>query len=152
MKPTARMFHCAGCHCQVIICRHCDRGNVYCTNGCADHARSTSLRRAAKRYRLTRRGRHSNADRQREFRARQKQKVTHQGSPPVIRLALLLSALNARKRDQEEASNRTETAIYCHFCQRECDPFLRRDFLRPPQRGKPRRSLSQQPLIEGEDH
>jgi len=152
MKLTARMFHCAGCHCQVIICRHCDRGNVYCTNGCADHARSTSLRRAAKRYRLTRRGRHSNADRQREFRARQKQKVTHQGSPPVIRLALLLSALNARKRDQEEASNRTETAIYCHFCQRECDPFLRRDFLRPPQRGKPRRSLSQQPLIEGEDH
>jgi len=140
MNPTARLFHCAGCHCQVVICRHCDRGNVYCANGCADHARSASLRRAAKRYRSTRRGQHSNADRQRRFRARQKQKVTHQGSPAVAGLVLLLSALNARKRDQEAVRNRMETAIYCHFCQRECTPYLRNDFLRPPQRGKPRRS------------
>ena len=140
MKPTARMFHCAGCHCQVIVCRDCDRGNVYCANGCAGQARSASLSRAAKRYRSTRPGRHSNADRQRRFRARQKQIVTHQGSPPVIRLALLLSALNTRKRDQEAARNRTETAIYCHFCQCECTPYLRNEFLRPPQRGKPRRS------------
>ena len=141
MNPTARMFHCARCHCQVIVCRYCDRGNVYCANGCADHARSTSLRRAAKRYRSTRPGRHSNADRQRRFRARQKQKVTHQGCPPVIRLALLQSALNARKRDQEDARDCTETAIYCHFCQRECSLFLRPGFLRPPQRAKPHRSL-----------
>ncbi|MEL0584702.1 MAG: hypothetical protein AAES65_07485, partial [Candidatus Thiodiazotropha sp. (ex. Lucinoma kazani)] len=129
------------CHCQVIVCRYCDRGHVYCAAGCADHARSTSLRRAAKRYRSTRRGRHNNADRQRRFRARQREKVTHQGSPPVVSLALLLSALNARVRDQEEERDRTETVIYCHACQRECNPFLRPDFLRPPQRGKPHRSL-----------
>jgi len=141
MKPSARMFHCARCHCQVFVCRHCDRGNVYCANGCADHARSASLRRAAKRYCSTRRGRHSNADRQRRFRANKKQIVTHQGSPPVIRLALLLSALNARKRDQEDENNRKKTAIYCHFCQRECNHHLRSDFLRPPQRGRPQRSL-----------
>ena len=141
MNPSARMFHCARCHCQVIVCRHCDRGNVYCANGCADHARTDSLRRAAKRYRSTRPGRHSNADRQRRFRARQKQKVTHQGSPPVIRLALLLRALNARKSDQEDTRNRTGTVIYCHFCQRECSCFLRSDFLRPPPRGKPHRLL-----------
>ena len=83
MNPSARMFQCARCHCQVIVCRHCDRGNVYCANGCADLARSASLRRAAKRYRSTRRGRHSNADRQRRFRARQREKVTHQGSRVV---------------------------------------------------------------------
>ncbi len=141
MNPSARVYHCARCHCQVIICRYCDRGNVYCTNGCAEHARLTSLRRAAKRYRSTRRGRHNNADRQRRFRARQKQIVTHQGSPTAAGLVLLQSALNARKRGQEDAHNRTETVIYCHFCQRVCDPFLRPGFLRPPQRRRPHRSL-----------
>ena len=139
MSSSARLYHCARCHCQVIICRHCDRGNVYCANGCAEQARSDSLRRAAKRYRSTRHGRHSNADRQRRFRAHQKQKVTHQGSPAVTGPVLLQSALNRRKRGQEAARHRTETAIYCHFCQRECTPYLRNDFLRPTQRGKPRR-------------
>ena len=139
MNPTARLFHCARCHCQVVICRHCDRGNVYCANGCADQARSASLRRAAKRYRSTRRGRHRNADRQRRFRARQREKVTHQGSPAVAGLVLLQSALIARGSDQEDTRHRMKTVIYCHFCQRVCSPFLRRDFLRPPPRGKPHR-------------
>ena len=141
MNPSARMFQCARCHCQVIVCRYCDRGNVYCAGGCADQARSDSLSRAAKRYRSTRRGRHTNAARQVQFRERQRKKVTHQGSPPVVSLALLLLALNARERDQEDKRDRTETVIYCHFCQRECNPFLRPDFLRPPQRGKPHRLL-----------
>jgi len=52
MNPSARMFQCARCHCQVIVCRHCDRGNVYCANGCADLARSASLRRAAFGWRI----------------------------------------------------------------------------------------------------
>ena len=134
MNPIARMFHCAGCHCQVILCRYCDRGNVYCANGCAGHARSVSLRRAARRYRSTGRGRHGNADRQRRYRSRQREKVTHQGSPRVVSLVLLLCAL---ERDREDERYHPETALYCHVCQRECDPFLRRGFLRPPLRGKP---------------
>ena len=142
MNPSARLFHCARCHCQVIVCRRCDRGNVYCATGCTDHARTTSLRRAAKRYRATRRGRHSNADRQRRFRARQREKVTHQGSPPIVGPVLLLFALNALERHQEDERYGTETAIYCHVCHRECDTFLRRDFLRPAPRGEPHRALS----------
>ena len=141
MNPSARLFHCARCHCQVIVCRYCDHGNVYCANGCADHARATSLRRAAKRYRSTRRGRHGNADRQRRFRARQREKVTHQGSPPVVDPVLLLFVVNALERHQEDERYGTGTVIYCHLCQRECDAFLRRDFLQPPQRGKQHRSL-----------
>ena len=132
MNPSARLYHCARCHCQVIICRHCDRGNVYCSNGCADEARSDSLRRAAKRYRSTRRGRYNNADRQRRFRARQREKVTHQGSTALLGLVLLLFARNTLESPQEDERDRTETAIYCHICYRECDPFLRNDFLRPP--------------------
>jgi len=132
MNPSARLFHCARCHCQVLLCRHCDRGNVYCQQGCADQARADSLYRAAKRYRATRRGRHNNADRQRRFRARQRKKVTHQGSRLVILLVLLLFISNAGESYQEAPHPRDETALYCHRCYRECDPFLRRGFLRPP--------------------
>ena len=141
MNPSARLYHCARCHCQVIICRHCDRGHVYCTNGCAAQARSESLKRAAKRYRSTRRGRHNNADRQRRFRARKREKVTHQGSPPLLGLALLLCAWNTGESPREDERPSRQTAIYCHLCHCECDPFLRHDFLRPPTGGKPHRSV-----------
>jgi hypothetical protein len=134
MKPSARLFHCARCHCQVILCRRCDRGNVYCTNGCADEARTESLRRAAERYRSTRRGRHTNAERQRRFRARQREKVTHQGSRLLLGLVLLLLALNTVQSRSEDSPDDAQTGIYCHFCHCECAPLLRIDFLRPEQR------------------
>ena len=133
MAPSARMFHCVRCHCQVMVCRRCDRGQVYCTTGCAEQARRASLRRAGKRYRLTRRARHANAARQQRFRMRQREKVTHHGSAMALRIALLRLA---RKNAQPHKRNRTHTAIFCHVCQRECDPFVRRDFLRTQWRGK----------------
>jgi len=34
----------------------------------------------------------------------------------------------------EQQRDGSETAIRCHLCQRECGPFLRHDFVRPPQR------------------
>jgi hypothetical protein len=132
MNPSARLFHCARCHRQVIICRQCDRGNVYCAEGCADLARCDSLRRASRRYRATRRGRHTNAARQRRFRAREREKVTHQGSPQRLGLVLLRRAGDAPQIHREVARHRPRTAIYCHLCQRDCDPFLRVNFLRPP--------------------
>lgn len=139
MNPSARMYHCARCHCQVIVCRYCDRGNVYCANGCAEQARTASLRRAAKRFSTTRRGRHANAARQHRFRARQRAKVTHHGSATNFNFALLLLALKTRESVQQHEPGGRETAIYCHHCHRPCDPFLRRDFVRLPVRGKPRR-------------
>tara|TARA_R110002095_G_scaffold83944_2_gene72912 strand:- start:317 stop:742 length:426 start_codon:yes stop_codon:yes gene_type:complete len=137
MNPSARLYQCARCHCQVILCRHCDRGQVYCADGCADLARTVSQQRAARRYRLTRRGRFNNAQRQRRFRARQRQKVTHHGSPPPIRLALLSPMLSQLALHREHLKKHTESVLVCHVCHCECDPFLRRDFLRPPERGKP---------------
>ena len=50
MTDTARLFNCARCGRQVAICRHCDRGNRYCDEGCAPTARQTSRRAAAARY------------------------------------------------------------------------------------------------------
>ena len=103
-----------------------------------ERARKESLRRAGALYRLTPWGRHNNAARQGRFRARQKEKVTHQGSLPILALGLLLLAVNAQESALQRDRDTTKTAIYCHVCQRECAPFLRNRFLRPSERVPPR--------------
>ena len=129
MNPSARLFHCARCHCQVILCRRCDRGHVYCANGCARQARRDSLRRAGARYRATRRGRLNNALRQRRFRAR-KRKVTHHGSVALARPAVLVATTPLSDRVAYHGDAGLAEAVSCHRCGRDCSPFLRRDFLR----------------------
>jgi len=129
MEPSARLFHCARCHDQVILCRACDRGHVYCRNGCAAAARRESLRRAGARYRGTRRGRRNNAERQRRFRARQ-QKVTHQGSAPVVTAAVLAVTDTQPQSPSSAVPGQRRGTLICHRCARPTSPFLRHDFLR----------------------
>jgi len=129
MDPSARLFHCARCHCQVILCRRCDRGHVYCANGCARQARKASVQRAGARYRATRRGRLNNALRQRRFRARQ-QKVTHHRSAPVVATAVLPVNVTTPDNAARNGPLHRSGEIHCHRCGGNCNPFLRRDFLR----------------------
>ena len=63
----ARLFLCARCRRQVLICSRCDRGQQYCGAGCSDLARRESLRAAGRRYQQSRRGRHCHAERQRRY-------------------------------------------------------------------------------------
>jgi hypothetical protein len=77
MCSSARIFICARCRRQVVICSHCDRGNRYCGPSCAHSARRHPQREAAQRYQRTRRGRFAHAARQRRY--RQRANVTHQG-------------------------------------------------------------------------
>lgn len=124
MENTARLYNCVRCHHQVTICSHCDRGNIYCSQSCADSARKTSLRAAGKRYQRTRRGRFKHAERQRQYRSRGK-KVTHQGSPEP--------PTNDPLTTQSEAPLSPaiieDEGISCHFCGRLCSDFLRLDYL-----------------------
>lgn len=83
-QTSYRLYSCARCRSQVRICRNCDRGNQYCGLACATRRRRQSLRRAGSRYQLTRRGARQHADRQRRWRERQLQEVTHQGSVLAI--------------------------------------------------------------------
>jgi hypothetical protein len=53
---TGRFFLCGRCRAQVLICSHCDRGQIYCGERCAGAARRNSLH-AAGRYQASRRGR-----------------------------------------------------------------------------------------------
>ncbi len=79
MPASDRLFVCARCRAQVIVCRRCDRGQIYCNSGCAQVSRQASLREAAQRYQRSRHGRFAHAERMRRYRSRQN-KVTHHGS------------------------------------------------------------------------
>ncbi len=80
-EPTTyRLYSCARCGAQVGLCLRCDRGNRYCLVGCARIRRRESLLRAGARYQQSYRGACRHAARQRAWRARCVQKVTHQGS------------------------------------------------------------------------
>jgi hypothetical protein len=79
-QTSYRLYSCARCRSQVRICRNCDRGNQYCARSCAVQRRVESVRRAGARYQRTRPGARLHADRQRRWRERQPQEVTHQGS------------------------------------------------------------------------
>jgi hypothetical protein len=125
MELTARLYQCARCHCQVILCSHCDRGNIYCNTGCAEQARKASLKAAGSRYQQSRRGRFSHAERQRRFRAK-REKVTHQGSPLVPANA----PLPPRSTAPSDPVATVESDIHCHFCRQLCSPWLRLGFLR----------------------
>jgi hypothetical protein len=130
MQSSARLFICARCRCQVVICSHCDRGNIYCGQGCAQAARRQSLRGSAERYQNTRRGRLAHAERQRRYRRRRKQKVTHQGSPPTIADETLPAESRTSARRSTLPAAVPGDGIRCHLCARICSPFLRQAFLR----------------------
>lgn len=131
MCVSARLYHCARCHRQVTICRYCDRGNIYCGGVCANEARKESLRRSSASYQSSRRGRAANARRQTRFRQRQREKVTHHGSTPDTLDDLLLATPDRHPTCHAVEKVPFGAGIYCHFCHRACDPFLRNRFLRP---------------------
>ena len=129
MCRSARLFPCARCRRQVVICSHCDRGNRYCGKRCAQTARRQSQREAARRYQKTRRGRFAHAARQRGYRQRRRAKVTHQGSlplPPDDRLSI-----TSRTSERPGAAALTDPGgdSRCHLCERRCSPFVRQGFL-----------------------
>lgn len=128
MELSARLFHCARCHRQVVVCRRCDRGNVYCFSGCAPEARQCSLREAAARYRRSHRGRVANAARQRRYRARQ-QKVTHQGSGPADDIASLARAAAEPVVERPVTPGGAPEPTRCHRCGRAVSVYLRQGFL-----------------------
>jgi hypothetical protein len=129
---TARLYLCAGCRTQVVIGSCCDRGNIYCGQGCASAARCSAQREAGRRYQSSRRGRRKHAERARRYRERQK-KVTHQGSPrPPIDDGISPGAAVAPRvvLRVPRAFAQQSSPWRCHLCGRPCSPFLRTGFLR----------------------
>jgi hypothetical protein len=131
-EPSHRLYNCARCAVQVHICRRCDRGNIYCARWCAALRRRESLLRAGKRYQLSLRGACRHAARQRVWRARQAQKVTHQGSAAAAPPVTVAAACIDRPRQLEHGQSPPialrsvlRSAPRCSFCARALSPFAR---------------------------
>jgi hypothetical protein len=142
----ARLFVCARCHAQVLLCSRCDRGQRYCGRVCSRAARSESRRDAAERYQRSRAGRIAHAARSRRWRQRQREVariacsgdvvdsavinfVTHQGSP--------ITALDAPLPLNEQAAEVCVVAkptpiapARCRRCAAALSPWARLGFLR----------------------
>jgi len=129
MCYSARLYNCVRCHQQVIICSHCDRGNIYCPYGCAEQSRHEKQKEAAQRYQSTLNARRLHAKRQQQYRQRQREKVTHQGSPDLIAYDLLFIKQKVVMSRPKLSFFTKITGIICHFCGRQCSELLRWSFL-----------------------
>jgi hypothetical protein len=142
---SGRVFTCVRCGCEVVVCRCCDRGQIYCGVDCARQARRQTLRRAGRRCQQTRRGRRMHAARMARYRAKLAQGfgvglpdegwpreiVTHHGSPPPATGDLLTAGATVMPRDDASPAEPPGRAMtHCHWCGRCCLPPHRRGFLR----------------------
>jgi hypothetical protein len=130
MESSGRFFLCGRCRVQVLLCSHCDRGQIYCGDGCSQVARRRSVQEAGRRYQRSRRGRFVHAERSRRYRLRRKN-VTHQGSPAPEPEGLLPSpSVGTANRPVFIATPPPITAWRCHRCGRRCAEFVRLGFRR----------------------
>jgi hypothetical protein len=132
-EASCRMFLCARCRCQVLVCRWCDRGQIYCVGTCAQDARRDGQRQARRRYQATPRGRAMHAERNRRYRARG-QRVTDHGLTKEHEAGPLLR-LEGDAASSEPSSSRRAPGPpghqFCHQCGRRASVFLRLSALRP---------------------
>ena len=129
MESTGRFYLCQRCRIQVIICRRCDCGQIYCSKVCSKVARCEALRASGRRYQQSSTGRFKHAARARRYRQR-KNKVTHQGSTTPDQDDLL-AANSLPEQDQYDAKPlpTCKSEVHCHFCGAICPEFVRRNFL-----------------------
>ncbi len=153
MTRSARLFLCARCRDQVLLCSHCDRGQLYCGRACSFAARRERRRETAKRYQDSRGGRLKHAARTACWRARRGSprhgaggaidKVTHQGCPLSAADALLLACdtpgacelttLTEAAADAEPAATAAAVsfaALACRRCAHPLRPHVRSSWLR----------------------
>jgi hypothetical protein len=134
-EASCRMFLCARCCCQVLVCRRCDRGQVYCVGTCAQEARRDKQREARQRYQATPRGRVMHAERNRRYRARQ-QRVTDHGLSKEHEAGLLPGFEGGSALNASSFSRKPPGPWFCHHCGHTASAFLRLSALRPRRRGQ----------------
>ena len=100
---------------------------AYCP-ACALPARLEARHRASQRYQTSLQGRLNHAARQRRYREKKTEKVTHNGSveaeTPV--------AHSTQRNPSISSAPATAEIIICHFCGVICSPFLRAGYLLHP--------------------
>jgi hypothetical protein len=138
-QETIRRFLCVGCRVAVFLCTACDRGQRYCSVGCARSARCQSQRESDRRYQSSQRGRLKHAERTRRYRQRCRSVTEHSSalSPAHdVRRTIPTRGVSPAASDEKTATtlasaattdeNGSSRQIKCHFCRRCCDPWVRR--------------------------
>lgn len=159
-NTPARMFLCARCRAQVVICSHCDRGQRYCSPECARVVRQSSMRAAGRRYQQCRQGRHNHAQRMARCRLRRRHAQAEQaavtvrvspaaacnaplpGSAGIAPAAQIVTHQGSPVADAAALLAGTPLQALtpavpgggalgcCHFCGGRCSAFVRHGFLR----------------------
>lgn len=84
-----RVCHWSACGMIFYLCRRCDRGQRYCSPHCRQKALRLQRRQANRRHQQTPEGREDHRDRQRDYRQRQRARVTDKSSQPPAASASL---------------------------------------------------------------
>lgn len=155
-EQTGRLFLCARCQAQVLVCSQCDRGQRYCAAGCADITRLNRQREAGKRYQQSRAGRHKHAARMHQWRKRRAAAakiVTHHGSqgtpadavlagnesplaippdlqPPSPCHPITPESIALGNTATVNSISQLAPVWRCHYCQSPCPALVRQGFLR----------------------
>jgi hypothetical protein len=129
-EVSCRLFLCVRCRCQVLICRQCDRGQIYCFGTCAQEARRNNQRQARRRYQGTPRGRAMHAARNRRYRARG-HCVTDHGPAKERKTVTLLESKVDGTLSEPSSSRKSPLQWLCHHCRCSASPFVRISALRP---------------------
>jgi hypothetical protein len=140
-EDSFRMFLCVRCRSQALVCRRCDRGQIYCTPSCAHDARRDHQREARRRHQATPRGRAMHAERNRQYRARAT-RVTDQGPAPEPETGPWRGLQGSAAPRDPSPSASPSAPRRCHLCGRPAASFIRLSALRPRRRrGKRRRIM-----------
>jgi hypothetical protein len=148
-----RLFACARCQTEVVVCIGCDRGRRYCSRECSGQARRQAQHANGKRYQSSPAGSFAHARRSRRYRQRWRERSARQESlpssappppppPPPLPLPPANSDASVGSRepcaggvlaaelDVAPATGCDERRRFCYWCSRECHSVVRRDF--PP--------------------
>ena len=129
-EVSCRLFLCGRCRSQVLVCRDCDRGQIYCFGTCAQDARRENQREARRRYQATPRGRAMHAARSRRYRARG-QCVTDHSPANEQKAGPLLELEVGEALSEPSRSRKSPLQWRCHHCRRSTSEFVRLSPLRP---------------------
>lgn len=140
-----RVFTCARCQGEVVVCIGCDRGRRYCGSECSGQARRQAQQANGKRYQSSPAGSFAHARRSRRYRQRRRERLARQQSLPPSQPSPLPSANSdasvgsqepcaggvlAAELDVAPATGRDAWRRSCCWCSRECQGVVRRDFPR----------------------
>jgi hypothetical protein len=157
-KPLrGRVFSCARCQGEVLVCIGCDRGRRYCGSKCSGQARRQALHANGKRYQSSPAGRLAHARRSRRYRQRRRERLARQQSLPpsppspspspssspssspspsansdasVGSQEPCAGGVLTAELDVAPATGRDAWRWPCAWCSRECQGVVRRDFPR----------------------